>query len=301
MAKQLFSASSAKTSVALCSVPEGETEVDANNPLDLVGPEFPDGATEETIMKATHEFSDKTGMSVVLSGAQKNGRLCGCPVRADIFSDQMRKGKTYLIPTSIGTGAIYRSVKGGFAGATVVFLKGHPILEIEDKLRSLKKDMEVDEDMLGSSARTMAVLMAARSVLVTYRLLQLISPPEKVLIEVRIVKKDDDIEARFGVLMEKDKPARRLGESERSIIEAHRHEAANGIFVLDATNGEFLFLNLVSQNVIQLLRGQKEAQMPVPTGKPAHVMSARVDAVMSHHASLSPETRAFFKRVLSAH
>lgn len=285
--------------MVLCSLPEGEGEVDLNNPLDLVGPEFPNGATEKTILSATHEFSDKTGMSVVLSGAHKNGRLCGSPVIADMFSDQLHKERTYLVPTSIGTGAIYRTARGGFAGATVVFLKGHPVLEIEDKLGSL--EVEADEDMMGSWVRTMAVLMAARSVLVTYRLLQLIAPPDKVLVEVRIVKKDDDIEARFGILMKGDKPARRLSESEQKIVEAHRHEAANGIFVLDETNGEFLFLNLVSMNVIQLLRGQKEVQMPVPAGKPASVMSARVDAVLSHYDSLSPETHAFFKHVLSAH
>lgn len=301
MAKRDFVAADERSTVAGYFLPEGEGLPDENNPLALTGVDLPDDATADGVRGAVQEFATVTDLSVILTVRPENGRLLAGVVHADLLTDQMRPGRTYLVPTNLGTGAVYCTPGGGYAGATVVFPKGEPVKGIEAELVKRDQIKMVNKGKVegppGASMRALAVLMASRGILVTYRIMQTIRPPDKLLLELRIVEEAGDIKVKFGILMNGDKPGRPLNEHEQTIIAAHRAEVASGMFVLDTTSRGFLFVDLIASDVLGLLRDEPVAQMPVPIDKPGHVMTAKADGVIGHFDKLSPATAALFKHV----
>jgi len=300
MAQREFVIGDSRTSVAGYFVPGGKE--DNNDPLDLVGHDLPDGVAAGEVQDAVLEFTTVTGLAVIMSVKHEDGKLRPGAVRADLITDQMRSGRVYLIPTNLGVASIYCTSGGGFAGATVVFPKGEPVYEVEAELKKRGDIQVVDRGKQGSqsvsSIRILAVLMAARGIVVTHRIMQMIQPPDKLLLELRIVVEGGDMKVKFGILMNGDKPTRALNDDERDIIAAHRDHAACGIFVLDTTMNRFLFMDLAESNIVaSLLSNQSMMQMPIPIDKPGHVVSARADGVMDHFDKLSPATAALFRHV----
>lgn len=291
------------TSVAGYFVPKGKME--NNDPFDLVGPDLPDGVTPESVHDAIQEFTKVTGLPVIMSVMCEGGKLLPGFVRGDLITDQMRPGRVYLIPTNLGVASIYCTSGGGYAGATVVFPKGEPIYGVEaelkkrDDIQVVDKGNRIKQDSQNSSSiRVMAVLMSARGIVATHRIMQMIQPPNKLLLELRIVEEGGDMKVKFGILMNGDEPTRPLNDDEWDIIAAHRDHAASGMFVLDKTMNRFLFMNLAESNIVNsLLKSQAMMQMPVPIDKPGHVVSARADGIMDHFDKLTPATAAFFRHV----
>jgi len=296
------------STMASFDLPEGEIAPKNDDLFKLMGVDIPiEVGGVESVQAAIHEFSKVTGISVILSAQPgSRGGLVGGPIRPDLVTSQMRPGRTYVVPTTLGIGAIYCTPRNGFAGATTVFPDGGVLDAIEAGMKSRPEQFKLVEagetkGPGGLALRVLAVLMAARGILVTHRVMQMIQPPEKVLLELRIIKDpaSPTVKVKLGILMVGDEPARAMNEHERAIIAKNRPHAELGVFVFDQSRGGFMFLDLSRSDVLGILRNQKLGHMPVPLDdRPGHVVVAKIDGILAHFGDkLSKDTVAVAKHM----